>query len=313
MTAPASFTTTHSSLRTSFAGTRLPSFGKGSRVFRTRDAAGLTDEQLRHVAPSAFALEAHSSRSARYTYIPTSEILTGLRREGFLPMEVRQAGSRIEGKEEFTKHMIRFRHAGHHDLRAAGIQVGESIPEIVLVNSHDGTSSYQLMSGLFRVICQNGLIAATATGGHSLRIPHSGDIMHQVIDGCVTILEDMPGTLEKVGHFQQLALAPDERRAFARAALQLRYEDATPERPAPVNADTLLRANRHEDNQPSLWHTLNTVQENTVQGGQFFRTQDAAGRARKGHTREVKGIDGNVALNRALWTLAEEMRKIKNA
>lgn len=53
------------------------------------------------------------------------------------------------------------------------------------------------------------------------------------------------------------------------------------------------------------------VQENTVKGGQFFRATNADGRTRTGHTREVKGIDGNVGLNRALWTLAEEMRKLK--
>jgi len=60
-----------------------------------------------------------------------------------------------------------------------------------------------------------------------------------------------------------------------------------------------------------MWRTLNRVQENTVRGGQFYITRDADNKRRKGHTREVKGIDGNVSLNRALWTLAEEMRKLK--
>ena len=31
------------------------------------------------------------------------------------------------------------------------------------------------------------------------------------------------------------------------------------------------------------------------------------------HTREVASIDRNVALNRALWVLAEEMRKLRSA
>lgn len=290
---------------------QTPRFGSGTIIHRSRDAAGLTDETLRRVAPSVFAEDKHSSRSARYTYIPTSEIVTGLRREGFIPTEVRQAGSRIAGKAEFTKHMLRFRHASTADLRAAGIQAGDSIPEIVLINSHDGTSSYQLMSGLFRVICQNGLIAATGTAGRSVRVPHSGDIMHQVIDGCVEILQDMPATLASVDHFRHLQLSEGERRAFATAALQIRYEDATPERPAPVSPDTILRPNRTEDHAPNLWTTLNTVQENTVRGNQYYITRDAAGHRRTGRTREVKGIDGNVSLNRALWTLAEEMAKLK--
>ncbi len=294
-------------LPTSTAATRMPRFGSGSRVFRSRDAAGLSDEQIRHVAPSVFAEDKHSSRSTRYAYIPTSEVLHGLRREGFVPMEVRQAGSRIEGKAEFTKHLLRLRHAS---TDASTMKVGDSLPEIVLVNSHDGTSSYQLMAGLFRLVCSNGLIVS-ATPHTAVRVPHTGDVRSAVIDGCIDILDSTPHTLENVRSFESLALNEGERRAFAAAALQLRYEDATDARPAPVSADTLLTPNRRADAPANLWTTLNTVQENTVRGGQYFVTRDAAGHRRRGTTREVKGIDGNVSLNRALWTLAEEMRKLK--
>lgn len=60
-----------------------------------------------------------------------------------------------------------------------------------------------------------------------------------------------------------------------------------------------------------MWRTLNRIQENTIRGGQSYRTVDANNARRRGTTREVKGIDGNVNLNRALWTLAEEMQKLK--
>ena len=58
-------------------------------------------------APSIFAEHKHASRSERYSYIPTAEVLRGLRKEGFEPFMVAQSKSRIEGKTEFTKHMIR--------------------------------------------------------------------------------------------------------------------------------------------------------------------------------------------------------------
>ena len=67
---------------------------------------------MRLAAPSIFAAGKHASRSERYTYIPTIEVLRGLRKEGFEPFMVAQSASRIEGKTEFTKHMIRMRHAG---------------------------------------------------------------------------------------------------------------------------------------------------------------------------------------------------------
>jgi hypothetical protein len=45
-----------------------------------------------------------------------------------------------------------------------------------------------------------------------------------------------------------------------------------------------------------------------VRGGLPGRTVQG----RRMRTREVASIDRNVALNRALWVLAEEMRKLKS-
>ena len=77
-------------------------------------------------------------------YIPTIEVLRGLRKEGFEPFMVAQGQSRVEGKAEFTKHMIRIRHAGHVSTRPEA-------NEIILINSHDGASSYQMLAGVFRL------------------------------------------------------------------------------------------------------------------------------------------------------------------
>ncbi len=50
-------------------------------------------------------------------YVPTIEVLRGLRKEGFEPFMVAQSKSRIEGRTEFTKHMIRMRHAAQVDAK----------------------------------------------------------------------------------------------------------------------------------------------------------------------------------------------------
>src|SRR5688572_6472034 len=85
-------------------------FAYGTQVFRSETP--LAEEEMRRVAPSIFAAGKHASRSERYTYIPTIEVLRALRREGFEPFMVAQGKSRTEGKTEFTKHMLRMRHAG---------------------------------------------------------------------------------------------------------------------------------------------------------------------------------------------------------
>jgi hypothetical protein len=116
----------------------------GQNAFVVRSETPLCDEQMRRAAPSIFAEGKHGSRSERYTYIPTIEVLRGLRREGFEPFMVAQSKSRIEGKTEFTKHMIRMRHAGQVNTRPEA-------NEIILINSHDGASSYQMLAGVFRL------------------------------------------------------------------------------------------------------------------------------------------------------------------
>jgi hypothetical protein len=76
---------------------------------------------------------------------------------------VAQSKSRIEGKTEFTKHMIRMRHAGQVNTRPEA-------NEIILINSHDGASSYQMLAGVFRFVCCNGLVVGDVT--NDIRIPH---------------------------------------------------------------------------------------------------------------------------------------------
>ena len=96
-------------------------FARSTTVLRSETA--LSEEQMRQAAPSIFATAKHVSRSARYTYIPTIEVLRGLKKEGFEPFMVAQSKSRIKGKTEFTKHMIRMRHAGQVGGKAEADQL----------------------------------------------------------------------------------------------------------------------------------------------------------------------------------------------
>ena len=78
----------------------------------------LSDEQIHRVAPSIFAEAPHESRSQRYAYIPTATVLTELRKEGFQPFMVTQTRTRHEDRRDYTKHMIRLRHASQINARA---------------------------------------------------------------------------------------------------------------------------------------------------------------------------------------------------
>jgi len=276
-------------------------FANSTRVLRSD--VPLSEEQMRQAAPSIFAAGKHVSRSERYTYIPTIDVLRGLHREGFEPFMVAQGRSRIEGKSEYTKHMIRMRHLREH---SGQVRTRPEVHEIILINSHDGASSYQLLSGMFRFVCCNGLVVGDVA--HDIRIPHKGNVQGEVIEGAFRVLDDFKAVDESTEAMKAIALKPEEERAFARAALALRYgerEEGQP--PAPISAEQLIQVRRPEDQGNALWMSFQRIQEHLTRGGLPGRTVQG----RRMRTREVAGIDRNVALNRALWVLAEEMRKLK--
>lgn len=291
-----------------------------------RQLVPLTMDQLKQKAPSAFAERAHDSRSHRYVYIQTAEIVRQLAKRGFFPVSAIQSRSRIPGKSDFTKHMIKFIQM---DLMKEALKVGDTIPQVALVNSHDGTSQYELMKALWKLICSNGLMVAGDTVA-SVKIPHKGNVIEDVVEGTFRVISDAELALEAAGKWNQLQLSAPEQEAFATAAHALRFADSEGKITTPITPEQLLAARRAADAvttnayhgmsrgyglpKPDLWTTFNVVQENVIKGGLIgYKAADNQVGSRRISTREVKGIDQDIRLNRALWTLAEEMARIKKA
>lgn len=277
----------------------------GHQSFAVR--APMSDDQIFRIAPSVFAVEKHESRSDKYTYIPTFELLAALRKEGFDVVAAIQGRSRTEGKAEFTKHMIRFRHPDFEARKSIG-----TAPEAVLLNSHDGTTAYRLMSGVFRSICTNSMIVME-DGATDVRVPHKGDVLGKVIEGTFEVIGESAKVMDTAEAWSEIKLLPEERQIMADAAHVLRFGDAEGKTETPIQAGQLLRARRHDDTGADLWRTHNVLQENVIRGGLHAWGRDANNRPRRTTTREVKGIDGDIKLNRALWMLSHRMAELKQA
>lgn len=267
----------------------------GAASLRSREP--ISDEQMAAIAPSIFALAPHESRSDRYTQIPTSQVITGLRSAGFQPFEVAQSGARDEGKRGHTRHMIRLRREGM-------ALVGDSHPEIILVNSHDGTSAYHMMFGWFRLVCSNGMVVADGPADE-IKVRHSGNpahILDSVVDGAHLLVASVDEQAETLERFRSTRLSDAEATIFAESAIDVRYDD----RPAGLTPRHVLTANRAADQGSDLWSVTNRIQENLVRGGVSFRD----GRRRRS-IREVASIGANTKLNQAIWSLANKMADLK--
>ena len=268
-------------------------FASRSPVLRSERP--LSDDQIRAVAPSIFADAPHESRSERYSYIPTATVLQELRGEGFEPFMVTQTRVRHDDRRDYTKHMIRLRHASQINGREAN--------EIILLNSHDGTSSYQMLAGMFRFVCSNGLVCGDTVA--DVRVPHKGDVAGHVVEGAYQVLSGFERVKENREAMRAVTLDDGEAEVFARAALALKYDD--PNKPAPVTESQILMPRRFDDRRPDLWSVFNRAQENLTKGGLHGRSANG----RRQRTRPVQGIDSDVRLNRALWLLADGLRQLK--
>lgn len=274
-----------------------------------QDVNGLDDIDIVESVPSVFATSKHESRSGRYTYIPTSLVLKGLRDAGFVPTTAMQSRSRVENKQDFTKHLLRLRRID--DLGYSQ----EDVHEIVLVNSHDGTSAYNLYGGIFRTVCTNGLI--TGSIDSTMKVYHKGNIVQEVVDSTLQLAEESESVMAEIEAMKHVELRRPEQLLLAEFGLKARFDLGDDEEEqegqskavVPYQPQDFLRVRRMEDYHNDLYTTMNIVQENAIKGGVRSSRRDDKGRR---HTaRAIHGIDQSTKVNRLLWQFSERLLEFK--
>src|ERR1700730_3783397 len=99
----------------------------------------MTNDEIQRYAPSVFAGQASARQSERYAFIPTINVVEAMRAANWSVVKASESRTRAEQGKGYTKHMLRFR---ANDSRLTA--VGDSLLEVVLINSHDGSSQYSL-------------------------------------------------------------------------------------------------------------------------------------------------------------------------
>jgi len=266
----------------------------------------LTLGKLNQIAPSIFSATPKAGLSSKYNFIPTIEVVKEMEKEGWLPVKAMESRTRNELNEGYQKHMVRFRN--FNEGVSDKLAVGDTFVELVLTNSHNGLSSFVFNCGLYRLACSNGMVVAESSFD-SARIRHNSYDATQVIDICAETVQKAPMITAGVEKMKSIVLTPQEQLIFADTAKSLRFD-----KPNEIDTERILLPNRSTDKGNDLWKTFNVTQENLIKGNVRYDRFDKEGRYQgRGRTREVKSIDGNVKLNQALWTLAEEMAKLKTA
>jgi hypothetical protein len=255
----------------------------------TKSTNPLTEQDLKRLAPSIFTTEPSHKVSNKYSFIPTTRILEDLNKLGWEPFEASQRKSRTSKDSMFTKHLVRFR------SKAVG-QLGDSIPEIILTNSHDGRNSFNLHAGLFRLVCMNGLILADTTFDH-VKIKHQWYNMEEITKVTNSMIDKIPTIVSSINAMDSRELSDTERRLFAKKAILTRW----PKGNDMLDIDDMLQHIRVGDKGNSVWKVYNVVQEKLIKGGLVFNNH----REKIQKLRPLINIDRKVDVNKSLWELAE--------
>lgn len=246
---------------------------------------------------SILSTAAHPRMSERYGFVPTHEIVEAFNRDGWQLTSANEVKVRKPERAGFQKHLLRFTHESQ--LATSGERI-----ETLFINAHDGTSSVQMASGVFRFACANGLVVADSTLA-SIRLGHHRLNMDTVLNAAHTILGQATQVRHTIENWKTIDLTPEECYRIAEAGIALRWGDNPEE--IPVSKDLVLRPRRATDYTNNLWTVFNRVQENVIRGGQVdYKRRNARNQMFRA-PRTVKALSEDVRINRGLWEIASDI------
>jgi Domain of unknown function (DUF932) len=246
----------------------------------------LSIETLKTSTPSVFATAAAPKMSNKYTFVPTVEILENFDREGWKVYSAKQLGT-----SQYASHELRLRNGQLP-------QVGDSLVEAVIRNSHNGMSTFSVSAGLHRLVCSNGLTVPTSVAD-SITLKHvrvDMGLVRQITD---EFADRLPMVQRSVGRMETTFLNEERTMDMLSKASLIRWEKGSV--PASLNLQELLNPERVEDKGNSVWKVFNVIQEKFVRGG----TKYASKRGRMVTMKELKNFQVINKVNTNLWELAE--------
>lgn len=248
----------------------------------------MTKEMIKSVAPAAFSKTHSSEMSNRYVFVPTFELLDMFEEEGWNVSSAKQMG-----KGSHSMHEIRMRNGEMP-------KVGDSFFEAIIRNSHNGSMKFSVSSGLFRLVCSNGLSVPTSITD-SFSIKHTNFNMGDVRKLTDNFAKKLPIIQESMEKMMSRELSTKEKIQLTKEALKLRF--GKPEMLSEKTIEDILTPNRVEDEGNNLWNVFNTIQEKFVRGGFKYSVNDKNPRT----ARSINNIINANKVNTELWELAHKM------
>ena len=262
-------------------------------------------EELQTIAPAAFTSTPAAHTSDRYQHVRTADIVERMLDDGFVITHASQqkTQNRSAHKAPHQKHRIRMRMPVNGEVTEMHRKLGNIFPTVDLINSGDWSSQLILAVGLYRVVCENGLISPFGNQNTMIKIRHDR-ITEDTTQAISQAVEAAPSLFEFAEACSHTYMKSDEVREYASQAARLRWGMNEDVSPVAAHIEGLMRARRVMDDKSDLWSVFNTVQENGTRGG--FKVPDTNGKMRR--LRSRSNIAQDVDWNQELWNLTNDMQ-----
>jgi hypothetical protein len=253
-----------------------------------------TKSEIRQLASSIFTTQGAPNVSDKYAHISTEKIIDDMQLLGWGVVDAKQVKAR-KG-EGYQKHLVVFR---NNDIQITSEDGDNVFPQILLTNSHDGKNAFTFTAGLFRMVCENGLVVSSREF-ENMKIRHYGYSFEELQETIKAMVEKLPLTVESLNKFRAVELSQEQALDFAKRAIATRFGEDEADN-IQIDLNDLLTPTRHEDKGNDLWSVYNVVQEKLIHGMFNYKYGVKVRKARK-----IKNFKQDLVINERLYDLALE-------
>ena len=262
-------------------------------------------EELKEIAPSIFTEKGSDTTSSKYTHIPTDRVIKDLELLGWGVVDAKEVNARQD--KGYQKHLVVFRNPDVSiNKKSTNVdgEVFEDIvfPQILVTNSHDGKNSFKFQAGLYRMVCENGLVIADQQF-EDYTIRHMGYDFEALQGVIKDMISNLDLTVESMNKMRKIELDENQQFEFAKKLLDIRVE-GTDNLYREEQIGDILVPQRKEDFGDDLWSVFNRVQENIVEGNFKYYNAKTLGTERQ--ARPIKNFKQDMDVNKKLFSAALE-------
>ena len=253
---------------------------------------------LDNLVPSALAEGPAPGVSKRYQFLSTKDVVQQFMDSGLILADSKETRAMNDKRRGFQRHQIFM----DFPWDTGGQAVGDHKMQLRIINSHCQSAAFTIFLGVHVLVCSNGMVIPS---GEQQAIIHMRHIRSKLdAQEIFQLGQDRAWKAETlIQKMREREMTFEEQTAFAEAAIGMRWRKGIKGHGF-LPTDLILNP-RPEQKEPTLWNTLNTIQESVIKG--FGYTDEKRPKPKDRRTRGIVNMRKDIGINSELWSYAETL------